>query len=685
MLTPFSGKIDDIRIYKRSLSESEIQELYHEGNWDINDGLLAYFPFNGNANDESSNENNGIVYGATPVADRFGRTNSAYDFDGVDDYIDMGLFPLNFEYTTVNFWFKTTDGNNNYEIFHINRTSENAGGLASGVGTVLDGQSANILKFAFRDELYQSGLYPYLLSDTEVNDGKWHQATFVYDGNARLYIDGKIEDELQRDSKLYSLNDSILRIGTHTHHPIGNYHFDGSIDDIRIYNRALSDYEIKQLATGSTTSYYPDEVLISVFNSATGESISGAVVSINSESGITDGSGIVTFDSLSAGEYELSIQAAGYNTFSSLITVQANGDMSLSYGLTAGAGGDAPVVTDVVSSYSSRSEEAFFLYGTSFPLSFTANIDWNGKTPYSVQFITSTETYVQSIASDEDLTITLDVGKDFDPGGRLSVVAVAADGSVSTPFDANIEVMSQIFGTEVLQMPVKQQNGTFSYNREVELGATIFKPKEETEHPVPEEIPFFGKKEPKFVPQITFDVSIEKNIAVYTVKSDIDNKDKEMEILGQKVEAGMTVGGQLIFQYAPDNDTWTLKDTGILLEPSLSADFIKTPPYYYFLPTPVGPIPIYFRAALGASIYGSVNIQGFNFYDNEWSLAGSIEPGLKGSVSMGTGVADALAVEGILGAKATFGMGFEQFDTVLEGLTIGMSGSVKIYLLFLYP
>ena len=41
-----------------------------------------------------------------------------------------------------------------------------------------------------------------------------------------------------------------------------------------------------------------------------------------------------------------------------------------------------------------------------------------------------------------------------------------------------------------------------------------------------------------------------------------------------------------------------------------------------------------------------------------------------------------LAVEGILSAKATFGMGFEQFDTVLEGLTVGMSGSVKIYLIF---
>ena len=46
------GKIDDIRIYNRVLSETEIQALYHE------DGLVAYYPFNGNANDESGNGNN---------------------------------------------------------------------------------------------------------------------------------------------------------------------------------------------------------------------------------------------------------------------------------------------------------------------------------------------------------------------------------------------------------------------------------------------------------------------------------------------------------------------------------------------------------------------------------------------------------------------------------------------------
>ena len=47
----------------------------------LTNGLVAYYPFNGNANDESGHGNNGTVYGATLTADRFGRANSAYSFD----------------------------------------------------------------------------------------------------------------------------------------------------------------------------------------------------------------------------------------------------------------------------------------------------------------------------------------------------------------------------------------------------------------------------------------------------------------------------------------------------------------------------------------------------------------------------------------------------------------------------
>ena len=58
------------------------------------DGLVAWYPFNGNANDESGNGNSGTVNGATLTTDKDGNENSAYSFDGSDDFIDI---PFDFE------------------------------------------------------------------------------------------------------------------------------------------------------------------------------------------------------------------------------------------------------------------------------------------------------------------------------------------------------------------------------------------------------------------------------------------------------------------------------------------------------------------------------------------------------------------------------------------------------------
>ncbi len=57
---------------------------------DIKSGLVAYFPFNGNANDESGNRNNAVIFGASLTNGQDGTSNGAYYFDGIDDYISIG-------------------------------------------------------------------------------------------------------------------------------------------------------------------------------------------------------------------------------------------------------------------------------------------------------------------------------------------------------------------------------------------------------------------------------------------------------------------------------------------------------------------------------------------------------------------------------------------------------------------
>ena len=74
---------------------------------DLNDGLVAYYPFDGNANDASSHGNDGTVIGATLTQDMFGNADSAYYFDGIDDYIRASAANLPSAERTVSLWFYT--------------------------------------------------------------------------------------------------------------------------------------------------------------------------------------------------------------------------------------------------------------------------------------------------------------------------------------------------------------------------------------------------------------------------------------------------------------------------------------------------------------------------------------------------------------------------------------------------
>ncbi|MBK8582096.1 MAG: laminin G domain-containing protein [Flavobacteriales bacterium] len=83
----FDGGIDDIGFWNRALTQTEIQQVFQaEG---PSSCLIASYPFDGNANDVTGNGHDGTVYGAALAADRFGEPNSCYQFDGINDFIDI--------------------------------------------------------------------------------------------------------------------------------------------------------------------------------------------------------------------------------------------------------------------------------------------------------------------------------------------------------------------------------------------------------------------------------------------------------------------------------------------------------------------------------------------------------------------------------------------------------------------
>ena len=94
----FTGGMSDVRFYNRVLSSNEVAQLYaYESSPPpnfITNGLVAYYPFNGNANDASGNGNHGTVNGASLTPDRFGNANSAYSFNGINNNISFASPPL---------------------------------------------------------------------------------------------------------------------------------------------------------------------------------------------------------------------------------------------------------------------------------------------------------------------------------------------------------------------------------------------------------------------------------------------------------------------------------------------------------------------------------------------------------------------------------------------------------------
>ena len=80
-------------------------------------GLVGWWPFNGNANDESGNGNNGTVNGATLTTDRFGNVNKAYSFDGVNDFL---LIPSDITDFSISLWFNFSAPSNQFsELFYF--------------------------------------------------------------------------------------------------------------------------------------------------------------------------------------------------------------------------------------------------------------------------------------------------------------------------------------------------------------------------------------------------------------------------------------------------------------------------------------------------------------------------------------------------------------------------------------
>ncbi|MBU1634531.1 LamG domain-containing protein [bacterium] len=211
-------------------------------NLELINGLVAHYPFNGNANDESGKENHGIVSGAILCIDRFSNLDEAYQFDGINDYIKIHSSDIlnlvdDFSislwiYPEENMLFSKSQG----IIGKIETDAEGKNGYVLGHQHKLPD---NIISFFTRYDSVSVATFPLSINE-------WYNIVMTYGSNIlSIYVNKTLVSKVNNCPP--PINTNVQLVIGRWYSNYDDYYFKGKIDDIRIYDRNLDLSEIKYL------------------------------------------------------------------------------------------------------------------------------------------------------------------------------------------------------------------------------------------------------------------------------------------------------------------------------------------------------------------------------------------------------------------------------------------------------
>lgn len=247
----FDGSIDEVRVYRRALYPEEVEDHYNGvfiesdvnlgGYWNLDEksGEIAS-DSSGNGNDGILSNVDGTLYNGANWA--VGKYGSSVDFDGSNDYVRISN-SKDFKYAdaTVMLWFKLD------EYKDVNLFTKDEDGCSGDCGhmQIRYQQGDDEIDIRFQPDIEADSLTAPGSSKIQLN--KWHHIALVFgSGGAYLYLDGVEEDSAVTANYGWVNNDATIWIGTQ--YGAGSEFLNGGVDDVKIYNRALS--------AGEVTDYY---------------------------------------------------------------------------------------------------------------------------------------------------------------------------------------------------------------------------------------------------------------------------------------------------------------------------------------------------------------------------------------------------------------------------------------------
>jgi len=244
---------------------------------DVNGGLIAYYPFNSNALDESGNGNHGVIDGAQLTSDRHANSSKAYHFDGVDDYIGLTTSKTLLAPKTaisISTWVNR-DGHYN-DLEAIISTGWTTTNYIDGPKGYFLGYAPNTGTINWSIKIPGCGEQITVNSFQSLTVGTWFHVVATWDTTTdtfEVYLNGKLINSISSgcDGVLEQRTDEPIYIGRIAS-PAREDWFRGSIDDVRIYNRVISSEEVQQLFTGdfatTLTQTHVSQLYVSIFGRA---------------------------------------------------------------------------------------------------------------------------------------------------------------------------------------------------------------------------------------------------------------------------------------------------------------------------------------------------------------------------------------------------------------------------------
>lgn len=243
-----------ICLFMMACEKTETETITRTETLNLDSSLIAYYPFNGNANDTSGNNQHGVLLnGTTFGTNAQNLSNKAADFDGIDDYIRITDQSSYFARDKMTFAFQVYLRNTNVRSSLFSKTGWNTpSGVVYGIG--ISQNNAPWLEWTVADPIDCStnwiyNTHSFTLSTFPIQSNRWYHVALVYNyGLEIMYINGQYNNaRVSNYSSLKRCSGSDLKIGGWWKDDIVS--IQGKMDEFRVYDRVLAENEIVELAS----------------------------------------------------------------------------------------------------------------------------------------------------------------------------------------------------------------------------------------------------------------------------------------------------------------------------------------------------------------------------------------------------------------------------------------------------